>query len=299
MTFDNFEDMVKIVKSRGIRKRYAVVAAESERTLESVLSAYNDGFLEPLLIGDPSLIIERLEELGGKPSELTILPADTPEAGAQKAVDLVNEGKADCIMRGNMETSKLMSVVLRRSNKMRTGGIVSGVTILNIPTYHKLIAYTDGGITLFPNLEEKKLLIENGVGLLRRLGVDCPKVAVLAAIETVTAKIPATVEARALRDMNEKGEIRDCIVEGPISYDLAVNKEAAIAKGFNSPVAGDTDLLLWPDVNAGNIAGKALIHSAKARLAAVVLGAKVPVLISSRSSSFDEKYLSMALAALW
>ncbi len=298
MLLKNFDDMVKAAKKIGKTKRCAVVAAESIRTLEPVFAAYKDGFIEPILIGDAGVIHEKVEELSEKTSGITIIQADTPEQKAQKAVDLVNEGKADCFMKGNIETAKVMSVVLRRSSKMRTGKIVSGMALLDIPSYHKIIGYTDGGITLFPDLQEKKLLIENAVDFLRKLGVDCPKVAVLTAVETVNKKIPSTVDARALREMNERGEIRDCIVEGPISYDLAISKDAAMAKGFDSPVAGDADLLLWPDVDSGNIAGKALIHSAKARIAALILGTKVPILISSRSSSYDEKYISLALMAL-
>ncbi len=299
MVFNNFDDLVQAAKRVGERKRCAVVAAESRLTLAPVLAAYKDGFVEPLLIGDRTVICEELEKLSEKASGITIITAYTPEEKAQKAVDLVNEGEADCIMKGSIDTSKVMSAALRRSNKLRTGGIVSAVTILDIPSYHKLLAYTDGGVTLFPDLEEKKLLIENAVEALRRFGLDCPKVAVMAAVEAVNAKIPATVDARALKEMNERGEIRDCIVEGPMSYDLAISKDAALAKGFDSSVAGDADLLLWPDVNAANLSGKALIYSAGARVACLVFGAKVPMVISSRAASCDEKYLSLAMAALY
>jgi phosphate butyryltransferase len=298
MGFTKFDDMVQAVQARGKRIRCAVVAADSRRTLEPVLTARKDGFIEPLLIGDVAAIESYLREIAGTSEGFTVIAASTFEAAAQKAVDLVNQGKADLIMKGRIETSILMRVVLQRENNFRTGKLVSGMTILEVPSYHKLLAYTDGGITLFPDLEQKKQLIENAVAALRKIGIDCPKVAVTAAVEVVNPKMPATVDGRALREMNERGEIKDCIIEGPISYDLAISKEAAQAKGFESPVAGDADLLVWPDVNAGNLAGKALIHSAHARTAAMVLGAKVPILISSRSSSFEEKYLSMALAAV-
>jgi phosphate butyryltransferase len=296
MTYGSFDEMVRMVKAKGDKKRFAVVAADSRRTLEAVLAAYSDGLVEPILIGETRTIHGYVEEIVGKAGKIAVIPASSPEESAQKAVDLISAGKADCIMKGRIETWTLMSVLLRRENNLRTGGTVSGMGILQIPSYHKLLALTDGGVNLFPDLMTKRLIIENAVRALRELGIERPKVGVAAAVEVVNPKIPATVDARALRAMNERGEIKDCIIEGPISYDLAISKEAAQAKGFESPVAGDADLLVWPDINSGNLVWKALVHSAGARAAGSVLGLRVPVVGSSRASTFDEKYLSVALA---
>jgi phosphate butyryltransferase len=296
MTYSNFDEMIAAVKAKGKKKRFAVAAADSRHILKPVLSAYHDGFVEPILIGDAGIIHGYVEEIAGKIGDIVIIPAGSPLEAAQKAVALIHEGKADCIMKGRIETWTIMGVLLRRESKLRTGRIVAGMGVLDIPSYHKLLAVTDGGVNLFPDLSEKKLIIENAVAALRGMGIDCPKVAVTAAVEVVNPKISATVDARALREMNERGEITNCMIEGPISYDLAISKEAARAKGFDSPVAGDADLLVWPDINSGNLVWKALVHSAGARAAGGVLGLKVPIVASSRAASFDEKYVSLALA---
>jgi phosphate butyryltransferase len=296
--FNNFDEMVRIVKERGRKKRCAVVAAESRHILEPVLAACKDGFIEPILIGDGGTIHEYVEQIAGTAGGITIINASGPQEAAQRGVNLVNEGKADCITKGRIETATFMSILLHRGNKMRTGRIVSSYGLMEIPSYHKLLANTDGGVNPFPDLRQKKEIIQNAVWALRKIGISCPKVAVLAAVEVVNQKIPATVDARALREMNERGEIRHCIIEGPISYDLAISKEAAQAKSFESPVAGDADLLVWPDINAGNITMKALICSAHMREAGFILGAKVPIFISSRSAPLENRYLSIILATL-
>jgi phosphate butyryltransferase len=296
--FDNFDDMVCEAQNREKKKRFVIVAAESRRTLEPVMSACEDGIVEPILIGNRQVIQNCIEEISGKLREVTIIPSASPEESAQIAADLVNEGTADCLMKGHMETSTFMRVLLRSDNKLRTGEIMSALTLLQLPYYHKILSCSDGGINLFPDLRQKKLIIENGVAGLRGIGIRCPKVAVMAAVGTVYPKIPATVDADNLAGMNQRGEIKDCIVEGPLSYDLAISQEAARIKGLKSAVAGDADFLLWPDINCANLITKALIYVPGTRTATVVFGAKIPIIITSRAASFEEKYLSMAFAAL-
>jgi phosphate butyryltransferase len=298
MAFTNFNDMIKAVRERKSRKGCAIVAAESKRTLGPVLEAYRDGFIEPILIGNATVIKEYVEEIHGSLEDITIMAAETPENATQTAVDLVHEGRVACIMKGRIDTGAMMHVILSEKNRMRTDRIMSAIGVMEIPTYHKFLTGADGGIIICPDLLQKKRIIENAVEVMQKLGIRSPKVAVLAALEQVNPQIPGSVDARELRNMNERGDIKHCIVEGPISYDLAVVKDAVEAKGFISPVAGDADVLIWPDINTGNVTTKALIHSAKGRIAAYVFGAKVPILISSRSSPCDEKYLSLALAAL-
>jgi phosphate butyryltransferase len=175
--------------------------------------------------------------------------------------------------------------------------MMSHIAFLEIPSYPKLLAVTDGGMVLHPNLEEKKHILENAVQLMCSMGYTLPKVAVMAAVETINPKMQTTVDAARLKLMNQEGDLRNCLVEGPISYDLAINRESARIKGYESPVTGDVDLMLVPDVTAGNLMAKALIYSAHGKMAGVIVGAKVPVVLTSRGSSTEEKFLSLVLAA--
>jgi phosphate butyryltransferase len=174
---------------------------------------------------------------------------------------------------------------------------MSHVSIQEVPSYHKLLITTDGGMMMYPDLEQKKKIIENAVEVLHSLGYENPKVAVLAAVETVNPKMPESVDAGKLKEMNQNGEITGCIVEGPISYDIAMNKESGEIKGFVSPVAGDPDILIVPNITCGNILGKCLVYSAGAKMAGFIVGAKVPIVLTSRGSSSEEKYLSLVLSA--
>jgi phosphate butyryltransferase len=298
MGYRNFDQIISAVKATKNKKKCAVVLADSAHTLEAVLRAEKDGIVEALLIGEESAIRHCVVKIGGNPEAVKIVSVGSPEEAAQKAVDLVNSGQVDTILKGRIETSLLMSAVMNKENRLQTGRIVSAFSIFEIPTYHKLIGFTDGGITLFPDLSQKKLIIENAVNALRRMGVPCPKVAVLSALETVTSKMPDTLDAYALKQMNECGEIKDCIIEGPISYDLAVSKEAAELKGFDSPVAGDADLLVCPDIVSANLTSKTLVYSANAKAGTCIIGLKVPVLFGSRASDAALKYRSIILASV-
>lgn len=175
--------------------------------------------------------------------------------------------------------------------------IMSHIAMQTVPRYHKMLVTTDGGMLPYPTLEQKKAIVNNAVSALRALGYDRPKVGILASVEEVNPKMPETVDGAALKEMNQKGEIKNCVVEGPISLDLALVKERAVAKGYESEVAGDADILVAPNVHAGNILGKALIEMAGGKMAGVILGAKAPVGLTSRASSTEEKYYALALAA--
>jgi phosphate butyryltransferase len=297
MAYKNFDEVIHTAKMKKKRKSCAVVWVNSKQTVEAVLSAWRDGIIEPLLIGDVSRIQAAIEEIGGHIEAMEIIPVQSPEEAAQKAVELVHCGRADTLMKGQLETSVLMHEVLNKKHGLRTEKIISIFGLYEIPTYHKLLGATDTGINVYPNLRQKKLIIENAVQALRGLGVPCPKVAVLAALEKVNPKMRETVEARALREMNERGEIKDCIVEGPISYDLALSEEGADVKGFKSPVMGDADLLMFPDLTSGNLTAKALVRSGGAKAGGCILGAKVPIMLPSRSSPVDEIYRSIVFTS--
>ena len=184
-------------------------------------------------------------------------------------------------MKGKIQTSDLLRAVVNKEKGLRTGSVMSHLVIHELPTYHKLLAVTDGGMMMYPNVDEKKQIIENAVNTLIAMGYDEPKVAVLAAVETVNPKMPESVDAGILKEMNQRGEIKNCMVEGPISYDLTMSKESAEIKGFNSPVTGDADILIVPNITAGNILGKALVYSAGAKMAGFIVGAKVPIVLTS------------------
>lgn len=297
MEFRTFEDLIKKVQNLDSKKKVAVVAAQDEHTLEAVFRAKKDNIVEPILIGDKQKIKEVIERLQEDLSEEAIIEVNDDAAAAAKAVELINSEKADFIMKGKIQTADLLKAVVNKEKGLRTGNVMSHVVIHELPTYHKLLAVTDGGMMMYPNLEEKKQIIENAVNTFIAMGYDEPKVAVLAAVETVNPKMPEAVDADLLKKMNENGEIKNCIVEGPISYDLTMSKESADIKGFKSPVTGDADILIVPNITAGNILGKSLVYSAGAKMAGFIVGAKVPIVLTSRGSTAEEKYLSLVLSA--
>lgn len=297
MAFKNFDELIAHVKTGARVKRVAVVSAADLHTLEAVFRARREGISEPMLIGNLGEINNVLEELGETLSKEQILHASTDEEAARLGVALIREGRADFLMKGKIQTADLLRAVVDKENGLRTGSVMSHMAIHELPNYPKLLAVSDGGMMLYPNLEEKKAIIQNGVNALANMGYDCPKVAVLAAVETVNPKMQETLDAAALKLMNTNGDLPGCIVEGPISYDLVMSRESAEIKGYHSPVTEDADLLIVPNITTGNILGKALVYSGGAKMAGFVIGAKVPIVLTSRGSSSEEKYLSLALSA--
>jgi phosphate butyryltransferase len=297
MVFKSFNELIENVQGAKAKKKVVVVSAQDEHTLEAVFRARKDNIVEPVLIGDKAKIKEILEKLNESLDEDAIIHVEDDAAAAVRAVELIRENKADFIMKGKIQTADLLRAVVNKEKGLRTGSVMSHLVIHELPTYHKLLAVTDGGMMMYPNVDEKKQIIENAVNTLIAMGYDEPKVAVLAAVETVNPKMPESVDAGLLKEMNQKGEIKNCIVEGPISYDLTMSKESAEIKGFESPVTGDADILIVPNITAGNILGKALVYSAGAKMAGFIVGAKVPIVLTSRGSTSEEKYLSLVLSA--
>ena len=298
MDIKNFEELIKKVQQYEIKKRVAVIAAHDEHTLEAVMKAKARGILSPILIGDTDKIVSIMQKLNVPlDSEIMFIPSENDEASAEKGVELIHQGLADIIMKGKIQTADLLKAVVNTEKGLRTERIMSHFVINEIPNYHKLVVLTDGGMVMYPDLEQKKEILANATRFLINLGYDKPKVAALAAVEIMNKKMPETIDAAALKEMNKTGEISDCIIEGPISYDLAISSEAAKAKGYDSPVAGDTDILLVPNITAGNILGKSLLFSGKARMAGLILGAKVPIVLTSRGATSEEKYLSLVISA--
>lgn len=297
MEFKNFEELIASVKSCDNKKIVAVVAAQDEHTLEAVFRAKNDNIVEPILIGNKSKIKELVDKLEESIDDSSVIDAEDDVASATKAVELIHENKANFIMKGKLQTADLLKAVVNKEKGLRTGSVMSVFAIHEIPTYHKLLAIADGGMMMYPSLDEKKQIIENSVNTFISMGYEKPKVAVLAAVETVNPKMPEAVDADLLKKMNLAGEIKNCIIEGPISYDLAMHKESAEIKGYESTVTEDADILIVPNISAGNILSKSLIYSAGAKMAGFVVGAKVPIVLTSRGASAEEKYLSLVISA--
>ena len=297
MRYQSFDQLIETVRKRQKTARCAVVCADDAPTLDAVLRAWNDKIIEPILIGNGTRLTAMLEKAQIPHGQITVIHREDPEACAQTAVDLVRQGDAHCMMKGLIETSQIMHVVLKKENDMRTGGLVSALSFLELPFYHKLLAMSDAGICMYPTLEQKKSIIENAVAALSAMGIDTPKVAALCAVEHINPKMPETLEAAALKEMNLRGELKGCIVEGPISYDVAMYARAAQQKGFESPVAGDPDLLLWPNITVGNIASKILDNSAGGKGGGLVVGTRAPVILTSRGDTPEGKYRCIALGA--
>ena len=297
MEYKSFDDLIKKVQNLDSMKKVAVVSAQDEHTLEAVFKAKKDNIVEPILIRKKKKIIEILSRLHESVLEESIINVESDSEAAEKAVELINENKADFIMKGKIQTADLLRAVVNKENGLRTGKVMSHIVIHEIPTYHKLLAVTDGGMMMYPSLDEKKQILENAVSTFLALGYEKPKVAVLAAVETVNPKMQESVDADMLKKLNIKGEIKNCIVEGPISYDLTMSKESASIKGFVSPVTGEADIIVVPNITVGNVLGKSLVYSAGAKMAGFIVGAKVPIVLTSRGSTSEEKYLSLALSA--
>ena len=290
----NFEQLKEMLKAMPVKRKVAVVPAQDEHTLEAISHAYRDGMVEPVLIGDEPKIREILAQIGTDADKMTIIHVEDPTEAIQKAADMARDGEVDCIMKGKTETGALMKVLVNRERGIRKNDTMSLLAFMESPNYHKVFAITDVGLLTYPSKDQKKAAIQNAAEAFHALGVEQPKVAILAAVEKVNPKMKETVEAA---EINEEG-VEGCIIEGPISYDLAMDPASAPIKGYVSPVAGDADLLVVPDIVSGNIAAKTITVIGGGRTGGVVLGAKVPVLLVSRAASADDKYMSIVIAAL-
>lgn len=297
MEYRSISMLLEHVRSRGKRRRLGIAAAADEHVLEAACQAYREQIVEPYLIGDKPRMLQILGELGETLPDSFLIHEPDEDLAAQAAVKLVKDGCADFLMKGLLNTSNMLRAVLNREYGLERNGILSHVSINELPEYHKILMVTDAGIIIQPSLEEKAAIIRNAVGALHAMGYDCPKVAILAALEKVNPKMPETVDAAELKQMNQSGIITDCIVEGPISMDLVMDPDAACIKGYQSPVVGDADILVVPNIACGNILNKALRCLARSRQVGIVLGAQVPIVLTSRGATAESKYLSIAVTS--
>jgi phosphate butyryltransferase len=298
MKYATHEQLAKQVREKARAKATAgVIAAADEHTLEAALEAVKQQYVQAVLFGDAKRIKDLLQKLGESPDAFEIISADSPAEAARKAGIAARDGRVQFLMKGGIPTSVMLRALFDAEVKFRTGRLITHMSIVHIPTYHKLIAVTDVAITVYPTLEQKVDILNNAVDAMLAMGFDNPKVAALAASEEVSPKITETVEARELQEMNRAGRIENCIVEGPLSFDLALDPESAALKHVESGVAGDPDLLLVPNLAAGNILIKCLRVCAKARIAGLVVGGSVPIALSSRAAASADKFLPVVLAA--
>jgi phosphotransacetylase len=276
----------------------AVAHPCDESSLSGAVEAFDRRLIVPLLVGPAAKISEAAASAGIDIQRLQIIDVPHSHAAAAKAVELIREGRAEVLMKGSLHTDELMGAVVARETGLRTGRRISHVFIMDVPTYHKVLIVTDGAINIAPALEDKVDICQNAIDLAVSLGREKPKVAILAAVETVTSKMPATVDAAALCKMAERGQIRGGILDGPLAFDNAISAEAAKIKGNRSDVAGDPEILLAPDLESGNMLAKQLSFLAKADSAGMVLGARVPIILTSRADSVRSRIASCAVAAL-
>ncbi|WP_158752115.1 bifunctional enoyl-CoA hydratase/phosphate acetyltransferase [Acidobacterium sp. S8] len=266
--------------------------------LSGAVEAANLGIIIPILVGPRDKIEATAKSAGLDISSFEIVDTSHSNASAAKAVELVRLAQAELLMKGSLHTDELMAAVVSREGGLRTGRRISHVFVMDIPTYHKVLIVTDGAINIFPTLEDKADICQNAIDLAISLGLKKPKVAILAAVETVTSKMPATIDAAALCKMADRKQITGAILDGPLAFDNAISKEAALTKGIHSEVAGDPDIVLAPDLEAGNILAKQLSFLAKADSAGLVLGARVPIILTSRADSVRSRIASCAVAML-
>jgi len=266
--------------------------------LEGAVEAAEKKLINPILIGPADKIAETAKSANVDLSNFQIIDAADGHSSARKSVELIREGKAEVLMKGSLHTDELMSAIVSREGGMRTGRRISHVFIMDVPTYHKVLIVTDAAINIAPTLEDKVDIVQNAIDLAVSLGRDKPKVAILCAVESVNSKMQATLDAAALCKMAERGQIKGGILDGPLAFDNAISADAARTKGIKSEVAGDPDILLAPDLEAGNILAKNLSFLANADSAGMVLGARVPVILTSRADSVRSRIAGCAVAKL-
>jgi phosphate acetyltransferase len=288
-----------LVRCRGKEPITTSVAHPCEASaLAGAIEAASLGLITPILVGPAAKIREIASKNAIDLGTARIVDVPHSHAAAARAVALVRAGEAELLMKGSLHTDELLGAVVARETGLRTGRRISHVFLMDVPTYHKVLVVTDAAINIAPALEDKVDICQNAIDLAISLGFERPKVAILAAVETVTSKMQATVDAACLCKMAERGQITNALLEGPLAFDNAISKEAARTKGIRSEVAGDPDILLVPDLEAGNILAKQLSFLANADSAGLVLGARVPIILTSRADSVRSRIASCAVAML-
>ena len=293
------DDIFDELKSCNEKAVLSVAAAHDEEVLLAVKDACEMNIIKAILIGEEDKIRKIADEIKFDLTDVEVINECDLKLCAEKAVKLVSSGKADYVMKGLLDTSIILKEVLNKEYGLRTDSLLSHVMIYEVPSYHKLLILTDGGMNINPDVSQKKKIVDNAIKAAKSLGIDTVKVACLAAKEKVNPKMQATLDADELKTMCKDGMFgKGAIVEGPIAFDLAVSEEACKIKGYESEVGGDTDILLVPNIETGNGIGKALTYMANAKSAGIIMGAKAPVVLVSRADTHESKLYSIAYGAI-
>ena len=293
----SFDEIINRVKANGIKK-VAVAVAQDEPVLEAIRDAKKMGIADAILVGDRMKIEEAARVVGLDISQIEIIDEPNNAKAAKIAVELVSSGNADMVMKGLVDTATFLRAVLDKEKGLRTGKVLSHVAVFDVPALQRIIIVTDAAMNIAPDLMTKKQILENAVGIAKAIGMDMPKVAVIAAVEVVNPDMQPTLDAAVLSKMNDRGQIKGCIVDGPFAIDNAISEEAAEHKGINSPVAGKADIILVPNIETGNVMYKTLTYTSNAKNGGILAGAAAPVILTSRSDSHESKMYSIALASL-
>jgi phosphate butyryltransferase len=291
------DELIELATKKD-KKTLAVAVAQDSVVLKAVVEAVKLQIIDAILVGDEKEILKIALNENLSLQNIRIINEKNILAAAAKAVELVSNGDAQFIMKGMLGTADLLKAVLCKEAELRGKGLLSHVMIYDVPTYHKLLFLTDGGMVTCPELKEKIEIINNAVVVAHALQIDVPKVAPICAVEVVSLSMQATIDAAVLTQMNKRGQIKGCTIDGPLGLDNAISKEAAEHKGIISDVAGDSDILLVPNIEAGNFLGKSLTYFAKAESAGIIVGAKCPIVLVSRADSAKSKLYSIALGAV-
>ncbi|WP_414698031.1 bifunctional enoyl-CoA hydratase/phosphate acetyltransferase [Peptacetobacter sp. AB845] len=293
------DDIFNELKSCNEKAVLSVAAAHDEEVLLAVKDACEMNIIKAILIGEEDKIRKIANEIKFDLTDVEVINECDLKLCAEKAVKLVSSGKADYVMKGLLDTSIILKEVLNKEYGLRTDSLLSHVMIYEVPSYHKLLILTDGGMNINPDVSQKKKIVDNAIKAAKSLGIDTVKVACLAAKEKVNPKMQATLDADELKTMCKDGMFgKGAIVEGPIAFDLAVSEEACKIKGYESEVGGDADILLVPNIETGNGIGKVLTYMANAKSAGIIMGAKAPVVLVSRADTHESKLYSIAYGAI-
>ena len=298
MELANYDVLVEKACALSQKAVVAVAGAADSHAIEAVLEVYDRGVADPYLVGDTAIIKEILRSMDRNPTDFRITDAIAGMNEAETAVEIIKSGEAGFLMKGMMETTDVLRPVVKKENGLRTGRGMSHLGFNSFKGYHKIICVTDAGMVPHPTLEQKRDILHNAIDAFHRLGYDEPKAACLCCKETVDQKIIETVEARALREMAENGDFGKCFVEGPISYDIAMNAEIAAIKHFDCPHSGNFDILMTHDIHCGNVLVKSWLMHLNSTLAGIIMGARIPIVLTSRGSTPEEKFCSLAMAAV-
>ena len=293
----NFDDLLSRVKECK-RKKVSVAVAQDEPVLEAIKAAKEQGIADAILVGDKNKIKEIADSIGMDITQFEVIHEPDVKKAALFAIQLVSSGRADMVMKGLVDTATFLRSVLNKEVGLRTGKVMSHVSVFEIEGFDRLIFLTDAAFNTYPDLKAKVQIVQNSVSVAHACGIECPKVAPVCAVEVVNPDMPATIDASLLSKMNYRGQIKGCVVDGPLALDNALSEEAAHHKGITGPVAGKADVIMLPNIETANVMYKTLTYTSNSRNGGILVGTSAPVILTSRADSFETKVNSIALAAV-